>query len=717
LDLISARDERLATAVDEIRAELGSRQTALGTPAAWFLGPKAENEALLRSLIEKAISSHCEHRRRFQPNDPVAITEQEKNSEAYLSATRALVSEATSLFDRLRRSVPFYSMRYQGHMLWDLALPAVVGYFGAMLYNQNNVAAEASPVTTAIEMEVGDQLCAMLGFSIKEDPRAWGHITAGGNIANIEAMWAARNAKLLALSLKLAAKSRKRLGPALKLPLVLANGRVSTLGKASHWELLNIPLDVALGLPDAAAQLTELTVDEVSTELKPFTVQTLGIAGLLSRVAGVREPVVIVPATAHYSLQKAMALLGLGEGNLLRVKVDLDGRMDMTELEVVLQRCTKKLHPVIAVVAVMGTTEQSAVDPLDDILVVRERWRAKGIAFFVHADAAWGGYFRTTMSRQEEAIPEWPMAMPTVRHYRALPRADSITVDPHKAGYVPYPAGALCYRNGATRWLVSFAAPVVWKGKADPTVGIFGIEGSKPGAAPAAVYLAHTVIPLDEGGYGQILKQCIWVSKRLYCRLITIDDPAFRMVFFQRLPAERTSPGNKRAKQNQLERIRAFDRMTDAELESHLIVDGQDRELFGKLGSEQVILAYSFNFVTKSGPNKDLERMNKLNAKVAELCMVTDTRERPDMRLILTDSTLTPDTYGEHLLTDYCSRVGVSYPKGKGLPVRFLISTTMDPWTTQQLARPNDSPGSFLDEIESALTDVVRAAIKELGFA
>lgn len=717
MDTVRARDDRLAEVVDKIRVELGRKQTALGTPAAWFLGPKAENEALLRSLIETAISSHCDHRRKFQPNDPVAITDEEKNSDVYRGATRDLLQEATSLFERLRRSVPFYSMRYQGHMLWDLALPAVAGYFGAMLYNQNNVAAEASPVTTAIEMEVGDQLCAMLGYSIEEDPRPWGHITAGGTIANIEALWAARSAKLLPLSLKLAATSgSKRLRPALKLPVELATGRASTLGKASHWELLNLPLDAALGLPDAAARLIGSTVD-VWAELKPFTVQTLGTAGLLSQAAGIRPPVVIVPATGHYSFPKAMALLGLGEGNLLRVKVDLDGRMDMNELDVVLRRCTKRLHPVIAVVAVMGTTEQSAVDPLDEILTARERWHKKGIDFFVHADAAWGGYFRTTLSRQDEAVPEWPMAMPAVRHYQALPRADSITVDPHKAGYVPYPAGALCYRNGATRWLVSFAAPVVWKGKADPTVGIFGIEGSKPGAAAAAVYLAHKVIPLDRSGYGQILRQCIWVSKRLYCRLVTIDDPAFRMVFFQRLPAEREKPGNKRAKQDQLKRIRSLDRKTDAELESHLILNGQDRELFGKLGSEQVILAYSFNFVTKSGPNKSLERMNELNAKVAELCMVTDTRERPDMRLILTDSKLTPDPYGEHLLADYCERAGLRYPKSSGLPVRFLISTTMDPWTTQQLARPNDSPGSFLDEIESALTDAVHRAIKELSLA
>ena len=50
----------------------------------------------------------------------------------------------------------------------------------AMLYNSNNVALEASPLTTIIEMKVGKQLCKMLGYNIREElplPVGWGHIT------------------------------------------------------------------------------------------------------------------------------------------------------------------------------------------------------------------------------------------------------------------------------------------------------------------------------------------------------------------------------------------------------------------------------------------------------------------------------------------------------------------------------------------------------------
>ena len=59
--------------------------------------------------------------------------------------------------------------------------------------NPNNVAIEVSPLTTIAEMEVGDDLCRMFGYNIDKTqvdlPLAWGHITCGGSIANLESMW------------------------------------------------------------------------------------------------------------------------------------------------------------------------------------------------------------------------------------------------------------------------------------------------------------------------------------------------------------------------------------------------------------------------------------------------------------------------------------------------------------------------------------------------
>ena len=80
----------------------------------------------------------------------------------------------------------------------DQNLPAILGYLSTMFYNPNNVAFEASPFTTQLELKVGDQLCEMLGYRIPipndEDqqdtrPVGWGHITCDGTVANLESMW------------------------------------------------------------------------------------------------------------------------------------------------------------------------------------------------------------------------------------------------------------------------------------------------------------------------------------------------------------------------------------------------------------------------------------------------------------------------------------------------------------------------------------------------
>ena len=72
-------------------------------------------------------------------------------------------------------------------------MPAILGYFMTMIYNPNNVALEASPLTTVAEIEVGEQLCKMFGYNVdadnKDAPTSWGHVTCGGTVANLESIW------------------------------------------------------------------------------------------------------------------------------------------------------------------------------------------------------------------------------------------------------------------------------------------------------------------------------------------------------------------------------------------------------------------------------------------------------------------------------------------------------------------------------------------------
>lgn len=74
-----------------------------------------------------------------------------------------------------------------------MSMASLLGYFMTMLYNPNNVALEASPLSTIAEIEVGEQLCELFGYSTDPDnqdgPTGWGHVTCDGTVANLESIW------------------------------------------------------------------------------------------------------------------------------------------------------------------------------------------------------------------------------------------------------------------------------------------------------------------------------------------------------------------------------------------------------------------------------------------------------------------------------------------------------------------------------------------------
>ena len=691
-----------------------------GTAEAWFLGSKGENAGILHELIAAAIDSHAEFRRRFHPEDPSHFTAELRHSPEYQAGLARLRNETYALLDKLRLSAPFSSMRYQGHMLWDQVLPAIIGQFAATLYNQNNVAAEASPVTTRLEIEAGNDLCRMLGFPVLEGesppgaPVPWGHITSGGTVANIEAMWAARNLKFAGVAMRAAIREVPALAPARKLEVPLWGGESARLADLDTWVLLNLDLDVLAGLP---AGLAEFGIDgeRLTRILGGYAVQHVGLLSFYRSFMPdfPSPPVFLAPATSHYSWPKAATLLGLGQNAVLVQPVDMDARLDLQHVEVTLSELLRRRVPLLAVVAVIGSTEESAVDPLAGLLALRERYRAHGLNFAIHADAAWGGYFRSMLRDEKQpggrcSVPTAPMSAYAIAQYEALPQADSVTVDPHKGGYVPYPAGALCYRNARFRDAVSLQAPVVFHSQTEPTVGIYGVEGSKPGAAAAAVWLAHRVIRPDRSGYGRILGQCMWTSKRLFCRLATLEDARFAITLFNRTPAERRrAPGKVLDAERRL--LRRFVELDNKGLQRLLEEDPAARELFGQIGSDQVILAFSLNAKRPDGsPNPDLAFANALNERVFALCSMIEPRKNmEDVELILTSSRFEPAVYGQSFVDRYCRRMGVVPPPGQG--VDFLISTTMDPWTTEA------NGFDFLATIEAALRRAVHRALDEMA--
>ena len=90
--------------------------------------------------------------------------------------------------DRLRHNYPFFHPRYAGQMLKPPHPVAMIGYVSTMLINPNNHALDGGPATAEMEKEVVAQLAGMFGYGTE----FLGHLTSSGTIANLEALFVAR---------------------------------------------------------------------------------------------------------------------------------------------------------------------------------------------------------------------------------------------------------------------------------------------------------------------------------------------------------------------------------------------------------------------------------------------------------------------------------------------------------------------------------------------
>ncbi|MGW1073369.1 pyridoxal phosphate-dependent decarboxylase family protein [Streptomyces sp. NPDC002537] len=94
------------------------------------------------------------------------------------------------LTGRLHGSYPFFHPCYAGQMLKPPHPVAVAGYLAAMLVNSNNHALDGGPATSAMEEEAVAQLASMVGLETH-----LGHLTSSGTLANLEALFVARESR------------------------------------------------------------------------------------------------------------------------------------------------------------------------------------------------------------------------------------------------------------------------------------------------------------------------------------------------------------------------------------------------------------------------------------------------------------------------------------------------------------------------------------------
>ena len=695
---------------------------------AWFIGPRAENIDLLRDMIEKGINHIQDYREGYLQDDPTVITDDVRQSEEFQETKREIYRRLDELLAYYNKfSTPFFSLRYQGHMLWDNTLPAIAGYFATMLHNPNNVTIQASTATTLLEMVVMQDLRAMVGWVDDEEDeiRSWSHIAADGSIANIESVWAARETKYLPFAIRQALSVRPELAGAKDIEIdVFDNNELNSIPliKATNWQLFNIPRNDILDLPRRIAEMTGKSESEVWEILVPLCPNAQGMtamAGYLEGLGG--PPVVLTPSTRHYSWPKATATLGFGTEGAKTVMVDRDGRMDMENLRRVLDEMLAKKQPVLMTVAVLGSTEESSIDPIDEIVSIRDEFRKQGLEFDIHVDAAWGGYqisgvrkdydmqnpveyFRDALADDifDTTQSNLPVSAYTAKQLTHVREADSITIDPHKSGYIQYPAGSILYRNRKVTNLVTFTGAYI--GPADSTsVGMFGLEGSRPGAAAGAVYFSHRCIRPSLSGYGRITHNAWFNARMFYAQILCMDEvnDSFEPVPLSLLPAERKGD-NQELIRGQKGYIREHILGKSRE---DIANDPEAMNLFRELGPDMNIVNYGFK--PSGNGNWTAETYNKLIDDIYKAFhvnyqgtgKVNDIHEYP---FLLSMTTFDRGEYGDAFVDTFAARLGIP---GKPNKLNCLRSVVMDP---------------YLSEVEvanhyfSLIIDVLRNKVREL---
>ena len=312
--------------------------------------------------------------------------------------------------DRMRDNYPYFHPQYAGQMLKPPHTVARLAYALAMWINPNNHALDGGRASSAMEKEAVADIARMFGWETH-----LGHLTSGGTMANLEALWIA-------------------------------------------------------GQPNPGAA-------------------------------------VLASSQAHYTHSRISAVLKLPFES---VPTDDLGRMDLEALETRL-----KAGGVGTVVATLGTTAVGSVDPLREILALRDRY-----GFRLHADCAYGGYYVLAGNLAPEARAA----------YDGLNQVDSIVIDPHKHGLQPYGCGCVLFRDPSVGVHYRHDSPYTYFSSKELHLGEISLECSRPGAAAVALWATQRLLPLVRGGeFARMLHECRAAALELHARLIA--DQRFIVAF------------------------------------------------------------------------------------------------------------------------------------------------------------------------------------------
>jgi aromatic-L-amino-acid decarboxylase len=191
-----------------------------------------------------------------------------------------------------------------------------------------------------------------------------------------------------------------------------------------------------IGLPDSfegviydTASISSLHALAAAREQAVADVRTRGLAGRFD----LSQFRVYCSEHAHSSIDKAVILLGLGHDSLRRIETDEEFRMRPEALAAAIDDDTRAGSQPMAVVATVGSTSATSVDPVGAIAAICAREK-----LWLHVDAAYAGV--------AAMVPEysWILSDASI--------ADSVVVNPHKWLFTPFDLSVLyCRRMDVVR--------------------------------------------------------------------------------------------------------------------------------------------------------------------------------------------------------------------------------------------------------------------------
>ncbi|MEV7090913.1 pyridoxal-dependent decarboxylase [Streptomyces sp. NPDC093085] len=358
---------------------------------------------------------------------------------------------------------------------------AVAADLAVSALNPSQDSWDQAPAATSLETLLLQEMARLVGY---DDTRAAGVLTSGGTESNL-------------------------------MGLMLARDHILGAATGRQIELTGVPPTVAPGTPPGEVpQPAPGSLPAPRADSRPGAPRA-GRAG---------RPRILASASAHFSVQRAAALLGLGEDAVLPVPVDHDLRMVPEALAAALDGCAARGETPVAVVATAGTTDTGAIDPLR---ACAELAAAHGA--WLHVDAAYGG--GALLSDRLAPLLD------------GLALADSVSLDWHKLGWQPAAAGVFLVREAET--YASLARRAVYLNPADDEEAgypsLLGLSLRTTRRADA-FKIAVTLRTLGRDGLGRLVDACRDLAVagargvRAHPRLELHSEPVLTAFLFRYVP-------------------------------------------------------------------------------------------------------------------------------------------------------------------------------------